>query len=193
MAQFFYRFLSVASVLWAFTGLQSALAVGQSPYVQGYISGSSGTYEEHLEKQKTFLESEGFRKWNWANSGKQACLDCQLFLLPANTQLESDQVYAYLQTLEQEKATLLKLYPSDPHEYNYLAQVSVGILGRESLFFRAKRYFVKEYFQPGVNFTKLMRKYLGFIKGVSSRNSRGPTQIKDIPEKISQFYKVFIK
>lgn len=189
------QLFTLLTLTWSLTCAQTVLAVGETPYSQGYISGSKITYEEHIQNQKSVLEASGFEKWNWRasserDSQRRNCADCQLYLLPVNTQLESASVYAYLQALENEKATILKLYPSSPREYNFLAQLSVGILGRESLFFRAKRYFLKEYFQPGVNFAKLMRKYMGFTKGVSARNSRGPTQIKDIPKKIADHYKV---
>lgn len=179
--------IMTAVILGFIFGLTPAFAVGEKPYAGG---SHEGEYLQFVDQQRKSLKDQGFQNWTWNESENRTCLNCQLFILPANTQVESQSVYEFLRALEEEKPALLKMYAADPNEYNFLAHLSVGILGRESLFFRAKRYFFKEYFQPGVNFLKLMRKYMGFTKGVSARNSRGPTQIKDIPQKISEHYQV---
>lgn len=103
--------------------------------------------------------------------------------------------------IEERRSELLKLYGSDPQEYNLLAHMAVGILGRESHFFQSGRYALKETVPEAVRMLKVLKIYVYGIKvkdkktgemvyAEPERNSRGPTQIKTVPKKISEFYDV---
>jgi hypothetical protein len=80
------------------------------------------------------------------------------------------------------------LYQSDPQEYNLLAKMAVGILGRESRFYTSPRYAFKENFQFVISFFKLVDSVVTEGSTETTPNSRGPTQIKLIPPKISKKY-----
>ena len=91
------------------------------------------------------------------------------------------EVQEFIHTLESEKAALQKLYAIDGQEYNLLAQMAIGILGRESLFFTSERFHLKEDYQWLVDLAK-------YVEGKDSANSRGPTQIKKVPDPVIRFY-----
>lgn len=87
----------------------------------------------------------------------------------------------FAQTLDQEKRRLMELYGLDNDEYNELAKLSFGILGNESEFGLGNKYVIKENAQGLVSAAK-------WLKGNSSANSRGLTQIKEVPRAIINEY-----
>lgn len=89
----------------------------------------------------------------------------------------------FLKALANEKATLMEMYGLDNDEYNDLTKLAFGILGNESQFGSSKRYHIKE----ALPFVVSLMKGNMFD---TSRNSRGPTQIKRVPQKIKQKYGV---
>ncbi|MBC7456871.1 MAG: hypothetical protein H7235_01235 [Bdellovibrionaceae bacterium] len=94
----------------------------------------------------------------------------------------------FLYALSSEKETILKIYNSDPQEYNLLAHIAVGILGQESRFFAHWRYFIKRNSQLAI---KEIKEFKALIKDKDAiANSKGPTQIKDVPDRISQHYNI---
>lgn len=89
----------------------------------------------------------------------------------------------YVRTLQNEKATLMQLLKIDNDEYNMLAEFAFGVLSPETDFGSNWKYQLKQT-APVV---------VSILKGNgldTSRNSRGPTQIKQIPPVISEHYKI---
>jgi len=159
-----------------YTGVETPPHLGPAP-----------SYESVLSTRRKNLLEKGFKNWNWLSS---ECKACEFSILPNNLMLESAPVFAFIRTLENESSNLTDLFKSKDQEYIHLAHISLGILGRESLFFGARRYWLKENFQPGVDFLKFLQRQLGFSNVRNYKNSRGPTQIKDIPELIASKYQV---
>lgn len=126
----------------------------------------------------------------------------------------------FLKALESEKAKIMGLYGLDNDEYNELAILSFGILGQESQFGSHWRYHIKENFPGGIAYLKnykqifnnfgndrerdgfwtaiggliqdSWRNEIDFLTGDLSlnRNSRGPTQIKNVPDLIEENYPI---
>lgn len=122
----------------------------------------------------------------------------------------------FLETLSKEKATILNLYANETNsqEYNLLAHMAVGILGQESRFFHHYRYLIKRNAQWAITEAKIAKKiisqnrnpekqHLSPVEAAKSllrtddaiidtddvvANSKGPTQIKDVPDRIAQHY-----
>lgn len=89
----------------------------------------------------------------------------------------------YVRTLQNEKATLMQLLKIDNDEYNMLAEFAFGVLSPETDFGSNWKYQLKQT-APVV---------VSILKGNgldTSHNSRGPTQIKQIPPVISEHYKI---
>lgn len=123
--------------------------------------------------------------WQFGNSD---CQTCPVYFEPMHSAVKTEKVRAFLQALSVHKFELIELYESDPQEYNLLAHMAVGILGRESLFFESWRYEIKESAQGAVSLVKAFRSYLSDGEWAASRNSRGPTQIKIVPGRVRDFY-----
>ncbi|MFZ4715243.1 MAG: hypothetical protein ACOYL6_16090 [Bacteriovoracaceae bacterium] len=84
----------------------------------------------------------------------------------------------YLQSIAANKEKIMKLYGLDNDDYNDLAIMAFGILGQESEFGTSLKYMFKETVPGLVALTKS-------VIGNHSNNSRGSTQIKNIPVEIS--------
>ncbi len=98
------------------------------------------------------------------------------------------RTHAFLKALSTEKEIILDLYHSDPQEYNLLASMAVGILGQESRFFAHWRYFIKRNSQLAI---KEMKEFKAWVKESEAvANSKGPTQIKNVPDRIAQHYNI---
>lgn len=135
-----------------------------------------------------------------------------------NSDYDTPFTREFLKALEDEKENLMKLYNLDNDEFNELSLLAFGILGQESQFGEHWRYRVKENFPGGVAYLKNYknifeefgenRQKTGFWSAVGSmikdswknevdyltgdistqQNSRGPTQIKDVPDAIEKKY-----
>lgn len=149
--------------------------------------GPAPSYESVVNNRRKKLQAQGFKSWNWISA---ECKACEFSILPTNLMLESAPVFTFIRTLQTESSNLVDLFESNDQEYIHMAHISLGILGRESLFFGARRYWLKENFQPGVVFLKFLQRQLGFSNIRNYKNSRGPTQIKDIPNLIASKYQV---
>lgn len=125
--------------------------------------------------------------WQWLESD---CANCSLVMEPLSPQLETLQVQKFLSTLSREKSVIMSLYGVHGQEYNLLAHMAVGILGRESEFFKSPRYRMKETFPGLVRVAKVIRAYLQGSEQGPTASSRGPTQIKIVPGKIAEHYGV---
>lgn len=147
------------------------------------------SYDEHLAASRERLREHGYREWRWEGQPSR-CQDCPLFILPRERAIEKPKVYAFIRQLETKREELIALYGADPQEYNLLAQMAVGILGRESEFFESPRYRLKENAQWAIRLIKVVQIYLEGSDRDPELNSRGPTQIKIVPEKIAATYGV---
>jgi len=135
---------------------------------------------------RTELESQGFARWEWLKS--QDCFHCEMVFVPLDPSLRTENVRRFMQALSAHKEELLTLYRVSGPEYNLLAQMAVGILGRESRFFESPRYRAKEAFPWAVHLMKILR--AAATGAAVDQNSRGPTQIKIVPARIARHYQV---
>lgn len=131
--------------------------------------------------------AQGYKPWAWTESN---CQKCELVLHSSKAELQTQKVQAFIRALEASKFEILGLYHSSPQEYNLLAQMAVGILGRESQFFESRRYRFKESFPWAVSLVKTIQIYLDGSESAASANSRGPTQIKVVPQIIAETYQI---
>lgn len=157
------------------------------PEIPPIVINEQQQYDERLNSVRQTLRQANYQPWRW---GQGRCQNCPIFILPKNLELESERVYAFIQALEDRKAEITEMYHSDGQEYNLLARLAVGILGRESHFFTSPRYVIKENSQWAVSVAKIVRNYVVGIKRPPMLNSRGPTQIKIIPGPIAEKYKM---
>ncbi|MFZ3231025.1 MAG: hypothetical protein WA160_12530 [Pseudobdellovibrio sp.] len=125
----------------------------------------------------------GYHRWALRSS---MCNYCAIKIVPQNSFLLKNDVYIFLTTLTESKFELLDLYGIHGQEYNLLALIAVGILGRETSFFESPRYQFKEAFPGLISEMKIISSALKNKQ--LTANSRGPTQIKIVPLKIQQRY-----
>ncbi len=98
-------------------------------------------------------------------------------------------VQLFLHTIGKYKSEIIELYGSDPQEYNLLAQIAFGILGNESEFFSSTKYLAKRNGHSIVTAVKEIKELVD-DDYEASPNSSGPTQIKVVPKKIAEKYRV---
>lgn len=132
------------------------------------------------------------RRWDW-NQGSQ-CRNCRLIVEVNNPDIDRQSVRLFAAALGANKQSIMRLYSSfnsegkitsavTSDEYNLLAKIAFGILGCESKFYSSYKYRFKESLPELVRAAKEVQSILNDKK--VSANSRGPTQIKNIPEKIT--------
>lgn len=169
---------------------QSPVRVYTTPHGMPVMLNTGGpSYDEYLKISRQQLKDSGYKAWKWEGQ-KSKCKTCPIFILPHKQELETSKVYAFIRALETKREELIRLYNADPQEYNLLAAMAVGILGRESEFFESPRYRVKENAQWAIYLIKVVEIYLDGSDRDPELNSRGPTQIKIVPEKIANAYKI---
>lgn len=142
-------------------------------------------FEQYLNAQISFIEGLGYQPWQWLESD---CSKCKMMIVPLKLSMRNSDVLAYASTISKEKNKLTLLYHSDSQEYNLLATIAMGILGRESEFFQSPRYQFKEAAPWLIQMAKYANHFLNGKKVLP--NSRGPTQIKIVPKIIADFYGV---
>nr|BFD62260.1 hypothetical protein BdHM001_09410 [Bdellovibrio sp. HM001] len=97
--------------------------------------------------------------------------------------LQDSFTKAYVKALQDEKSTLMALLRIEDDDYNMLAQFAFGVLAPETDYGQNWKYKIKELAPVLVS----LAKGNGFD---TDANSRGPTQIKRIPEVIIEHYKM---
>lgn len=103
-------------------------------------------------------------------------------------------VTTFARALETEKKTIMELYNLDNDDYNEISKLAFGIMGQESAFGTHANLWAKETNQGMVSSLKCAKEALKSLKKLSlyvkcdERNSRGLTQIKQIPDKIKNKY-----
>lgn len=151
--------------------------------------------------------AENALEWSWGSSSCQDCglkiqilspEDNQAFMpedkieileiVPKSTILQHN-VRLFVEAIENEKANIIRIYGSDPQEYNLLANMAIGILGNESEFFMSTRYFLKRRGHLAITAIKKAHE-LWDSNYKASPNSSGPTQIKVVPKLIAEHYGV---
>lgn len=124
--------------------------------------------------------------WAWQKSN---CQNCGInFKISTQDFKDNPKIVEFLKALSTEKQNIVKLYNSDPQEYNLLAHMAFGILGNESTYFKSWRYKVKSNAQLAIKWSKDIKAWFGDYE--ASPNSKGPTQIKKVPDRIEQFYNI---
>lgn len=131
----------------------------------------------------SLLSDQGFQSWKWMES---KCDHCQIMLVPMADQVDTIKVRRFIQALAVNKEDLQKMLKVSGEEYTLLAHLSVGILGRETLFGESSRYKLKEAAPWVVSLAKVMRS-VATGKEMNA-NSRGLTQIKILPEAVAEKY-----
>lgn len=159
-----------------------ALFLSLSIFLAGTLSWGQAVFSS---SKTAALEQHGYFPWTWKASD---CMNCAIYFLSGNQELESPEVQAFMQTLAVRKNEIMRLYRIHGQEYNLLAHMAVGILGRESRFFTSHRYRLKETFPGLVRVAKALKAYMNGSESGPSLSSRGPTQIKIVPERIAEFY-----
>lgn len=137
------------------------------------------------QAQAASIEGGDIVPWQWT---KSTCQDCGIIFEAKHKDLQSEKVQSFIHALEDSKTEITALYKSNSQEYNLLAHMAIGILGRESKFFKSLRYLAKEEMQAGVSLLKTARSVLPKYRNQTTTNSRGPTQIKEIPKLIADYY-----
>ncbi len=100
----------------------------------------------------------------------------------------------FTRALEDEKKTIMSLYNLDNDDYNELSKLAFGIMGQESAFGTHAKLWTKETNQGVISTLKCAKEALRSLKKLSvhvecdEKNSRGLTQIKQIPDKIKAKY-----
>nr|WP_295902283.1 hypothetical protein [uncultured Bdellovibrio sp.] len=89
----------------------------------------------------------------------------------------------YVQALQEEKKKLMELLHIENDEYNMLAEFAFGVLSPETDYGTSWKYRLKQTAPVVVS----VLKGNGFD---TSANSRGPTQIKNIPDVITEHYHI---
>ncbi|HWU42610.1 MAG TPA: hypothetical protein VN132_04195, partial [Bdellovibrio sp.] len=136
-----------------------------------------------LAREHSVLENTGYVRWEWM---KSECDSCEMLMLPTQPKARTQNVLSFVRALEVHKTELQQLYHVSGAEYTLLSHMAVGILGRESLFFASKRYYLKESVPGAVRLAKILEHSLHDRK--MSPSSRGPTQIKIVPAKVAERY-----
>jgi hypothetical protein len=146
---------------------------------------SSPEQLEQIQQQKILLQSYGYQPWEWQKSN---CSNCELYVQTLHPELQTEKVQLFIQALSLHKSELQMFYKIDGDEYNLLAHMAIGILGRESLFFTSYRYQMKETAPGLVRLAKILRYMFSNSNASLTDNSRGPTQIKIVPSLVARAY-----
>lgn len=140
---------------------------------------------KQVQQEKILLQSYGYQPWEWQKSN---CSNCELYIQSLHPDLRTEKVQLFIQALSLHKSELQMLYKIHGAEYNLLAHMAVGILGRESEFFKSFRYQLKETAPGLVRLAKILRYIFSDSNASLTDNSRGPTQIKIVPYAIARAY-----
>jgi len=148
----------------------------------GFFAGSLS-----FAQQSPSFPPTDYKEWHWLES---QCHNCPIMIIANRDFLHTVQVQEFINTIADKKSELLRLYDIDGQEYNLLAHMAIGILGRESTFFTGRRYKLKETFPGLVRVLKTARWLMKGAEGEVPDSSRGPTQIKVIPKTIAETYNI---
>lgn len=174
----------IVSVNFIDTGLAQDLSTVSIERPQGEAS------SEYSKPTKIIAKSQipnAYQEWHWLEND---CYDCEILIVANQPSLQTKKVAQFIQALSEYKNELQQIYKIDGAEYTLLAHMSVGILGRESLFFTSTRYRIKEAMPWAVHLAKIIQIYLNGSNKSPSLNSRGPTQIKVVPGLVAERFSI---
>lgn len=159
--------------------LDFELENGTKFYILPTNSNSQDFYIKNGELNFSSLDKKrNYSSYNYSKSPKE--------FISTSIELKEDRgdyVSIFMKKLEVEKENIMKLYNIDSDTYNELVKFSYGVLGVESKFATSLKYKIKQ----NLPFAVSVAKGNGFD---ISENSRGPTQIKRVPEKIKNRYNI---
>jgi hypothetical protein len=135
--------------------------------------------------QNEVRSTKGMRLSSYGLTGNQYQ---QMVLLLKDDQYRTDLIIIFLNTLSSYKKKLMELYEVTNTEYNKLSMMAFAIMGRESSFGLGLRYNVKSSCNWCVRVARFMNE--GTSNALLDEVSKGLTQIKIVPDKITQRFKV---
>jgi hypothetical protein len=112
----------------------------------------------------------------------------QVVLLLKDDQYRTDITENFLSTLSSYKKKIMELYEVTNTEYNKLSMMAFAIMGRESSFGLGLRYNVKSSCNWCVRIARFMNE--GTSNSLMGEVSKGLTQIKVVPDKITERFKI---
>ena len=194
-------FVTIASIA---SARESFLFDGSAEQTFG---GFATTNDSRYSKDALASMHQGWRPLRSTLGGE---LPTPLKIFVKDDSIDSQLTRAYVETLSSEKSTLMNIYGLSNVEYNKLAAIAFGILGRETKFGTSLKYQWKERHQTEIWGFKLAKKKFGdSIAAIQSinlsrpldpwrffgvktwsvaPNSRGLTQIKAVPESVVRYY-----
>lgn len=182
---------SLIGIFAFFIAMTSAFADGQASFIFGRgpqdslaASDLGALYQLKLNEEMYDARNQGFseltRGW-----GADDYRGLRIFIKKRSLQTKFNR--RYLAALESSKHKIMKIYGLKNDEYNRLALMAFGILGRETKFGTSARYFLKENMQPVVTAVKQAEAVLE-QRPMTAVNSRGATQIKKVPALIQKHF-----
>lgn len=131
---------------------------------------------------KKNITPSNYYAYNYTNTSGREFRPIKITFLDKELE-KSNLLVGYVKALQEEKEKLMRIYNLTNDEYNLLAKFSFGVMKPESQMGEFWKYKVKEAFPFAVTLKK-------WWDGNDSANSRGPTQIKKIPDDILREYKI---
>ncbi len=181
-----YSFLILKSLLVGLVFSQGSFGDDSGATVTPVHVSNRAEFERALAQAE--LEQGGYKVWTWANRDSLPAHDFVIWA--TRPELTRPKVDEFIRVLTSQRTELQALYqdiaPVTDAEYLLLARMAIGFLGAESEFFASTRYFVKE----SCIFCFAAAKYAASVVGLADYDqmSRGPIQMKEVPELISATY-----
>lgn len=139
------------------------------------------TGEHKFRIKNKRLAFSGFQFYRKSRNYNYSIDSATKFKLVIKHTYKSKFVANYIHALENEKTRLMQILKVDNDDYNILAGFAIGVLAPESDFGKNWKYVLKEFLPGAVSLAK--------GNGLdTSKNSRGPTQLKVISEEIMNEY-----
>ena len=163
-------------------GMREVFKLKQNVNLEGplYILPQDTSAHKFRIKNKR-LAFSGYQFYRKSRNYNYSIDSATKFKLEIKHSYKSKFVSTYINTLEKEKNRLMQILKVDNDDYNILAGFAIGVLAPESDFGKNWKYILKEFLPGAVSLAK--------GNGLdTSKNSRGPTQLKVIPEEIMNEY-----
>lgn len=187
-------------------GFVASVAFGQDSFLFGSSATEAFGHFARTDNPRYKQEGVVAMKAGWVplktDLGSEQPTPLKIFIKDAA--IDSKLTRAYVETLAGEKSTLMSIYGLSNVEYNKIAALAFGILGRETKFGTSLKYQWKERHQAEISGFKLAKKKIGDTLSAlrsgdawrffsaktwsTGSNSRGLTQIKAVPESIVHYY-----
>jgi len=163
-------------------GMREIFKLKQSVRLDGplyILPQETGLHKFRIKNKR--LAFSGYQFYRKSRNYNYSIDSATKFKLEIKHNYKSSFVADYINTLEKEKNRLMQILKVDNDDYNILAGFAIGVLAPESDFGKNWKYVLKEFLPGAVSLAK--------GNGLdTSKNSRGPTQLKVIPEEIMDQY-----